>query len=121
LNAIPKIVFSKTLDRAPWGGWPDAKIVKTSAAKEVEKLKEAPGKDMVIWGSLSLAQSLINEGLVDEYQLFVCPLVLGTGTPLFREKVDSLDMKLLETRSFDRGAVLLAYAPAEARSFAAAG
>jgi dihydrofolate reductase len=112
LNAIPKIVFSSSLDRAPWGSWDDARIVETSAANEVAKLKQEPGKDMVIWGSLSLAQSLTNEGLIDEYQLIVCPVVLGGGKPLFRDTVDSFDVKLLNTKSFDRGAVLLAYAHA---------
>jgi dihydrofolate reductase len=116
LNAIPKIVFSKTLDHAPWDKWADATIVKNSAAKEVAKLKQKSGKDMVIWGSISLAQSLMKEGLIDEYQLIVCPIVLGSGKPLFRDKVDSFDMILLNTKSFDRGTVLLAYAAAKAPS-----
>jgi dihydrofolate reductase len=114
LNAIPKIVFSKSLDRAPWGSWDDARIVKGDAAKEVAKLKQKSGKDMVIWGSISLAQSLTKEGLIDEYQLVVCPVVLGSGKPLFRDEVDSFGMKLLEAQSFDRGAVLLAYTAANA-------
>jgi dihydrofolate reductase len=112
LNAIPKVVFSSTLDRAPWGSYPAAKIVKTSAAKEVAKLRQGSGKDMVIWGSISLAQSLMGEGLIDEYQLIICPLVLGTGRALFPEKKGSANMKLLNTQSFDRGAVLVAYTPA---------
>ena len=115
LNAIPKIVFSKTLDRAPWGSYPEARLVKTSAAKEVAKLRQGSGKDMVLWGSISLAQSLMGEGLIDEYQLIVCPLVLGKGRPLFAEKKDSVTMKLLTTKSFDRGSVLLAYAAEKAR------
>lgn len=114
LNAIPKIVFSKTLDRAPWGSYPEARVVKTSAAKEVAKLRQGSGKDMVLWGSISLAQSLMGEGLIDEYQLIVCPLVLGNGRPLFAEKKDAVTMKLLTTKSFDRGSVLLAYAAEKA-------
>jgi dihydrofolate reductase len=74
---------------------------------------------MVIWGSISLAQSLTNEGLIDEYQLVVCPGVLGSDKPLFGYKVDSFGMKLLKTESFDRGAVLLAYTAARGRSAAA--
>jgi dihydrofolate reductase len=97
LNAIPKVVFSRSLDRAPWGSWGDARIVKTSAAKEVAKLRQQSGKDMAIWGSISLAQSLMNEGLIDEYQLVVCPVVLGSGRPLFRDKVEPFGMKLLST------------------------
>jgi dihydrofolate reductase len=112
LNAIPKIVFSRSLDRAPWGSWDDARIVKNSAAKEVAKLKQGSGKDMVIWGSISLAQSLMNEGLIDEYQLVVCPVVLGSGKPLFRDKVGPMGMRLLKAQSFDRGTVLLAYTAA---------
>src|SRR5688572_29085027 len=111
LNAIPKVVFSRTLDRAPWGSYPDAKLVKTSAAKEVANLRQGSGKDMVIWGSISLAQSLMNDELIDEYQLIVCPVVLGSGRPLFPNE-DSVNMKLLTTQSFDRGSVLLAYAAA---------
>jgi dihydrofolate reductase len=117
LNAIPKVVFSRTLTRAPWGSWDDARVVKTDAASEVGKLKEAPGKDMVVWGSLSLAQSLVDDGLIDDYQLVVCPVVLGSGRRLFRDK-SSLDMKLLDARSFDRGAVLLSYEAAHVPSTA---
>lgn len=118
INATSKIVFTKTLTRAPWGTWDDARIVKTDAAREVARLKETPGKDMVIWGSLSLAQSLIDEGLIDDYQLIVCPVVLGNGRSLFRDK-DSLEMRLLDTRSFDRGAVLLSYEAAKVPATAA--
>jgi dihydrofolate reductase len=119
LNAIPKIVFSRSLDRAPWGSWDEARIVKNSAAKEVAKLKQESGNDMVIWGSISLAQSLTNEGLIDEFQLVVCPVVLGSGKPLFRDKVHPFGMRLLKTQAFDRGTVLLAYTAAKAPSTAA--
>ena len=111
LNAIPKVVFSRTLGRAPWGSYPDARVVKTNAAKEVSNLRQGSGKDMVIWGSISLAQSLMDEGVLDEYQLIVCPVVLASGRALFPDK-HSVNMKLLTTRSFDRGSVLLAYAAA---------
>ena len=107
INATPKIVFSKTLDRAPWGGWDEATVVKTDAATEIEKLKQQPGKDMVMWGSISLAQSLMNEGLFDEYQLIVCPVLLAEGRRLFEEHVSPTH--LLSTSSFDRGSVLLSY------------
>lgn len=63
----------------------------------------------MLWGSLSLAQSLMKDGLIDEYQLVVCPLVLGTGRPLFAAKTAPLGLELVETQSFDRGAVLLTY------------
>jgi dihydrofolate reductase len=115
LNALDKVVFSRTLSRAPWGKWSDARIVKSDAAKEVEKLRRGSGKDMVLWGSLSLAQALMADGLIDEYQLIVLPVVLAGGRPLFPDR-SGLDLKLLDTRSFDRGGVLLAYGPAKAVS-----
>jgi dihydrofolate reductase len=114
LNAIPKVVFSKTLKRAPWGTWDEARIVKGDASKEVARLRDGSGKSMVIWGSISLAQSLMKDGLIDEYQLVVCPVVLGSGRALFSGKNGSSNMKLLRTQSFDRGAVLLAYTAAQA-------
>jgi dihydrofolate reductase len=113
LNAIPKIVFSKTLDAAPWGKWDAAKVVSNSASDEVAKLKTKPGKDMILWGSLSVAESLMDAGLIDEYRLVVCPTVLGNGRPLFRGV--SLDMRLTKSSAFDRGTVQLIYAPAKAR------
>ena len=115
LNSIPKIVFSKTLESAPWGDWEDAKIVKTTAVKEVAKLKRRSGKNMVIWGSISLAQSLIKEDLIDEYGLVMCPVVLGSGRPLFLDEVDAFGLKLVEAKTFDRGAVQLKYKPVPAK------
>ena len=110
LNLTPKLVFSKTLDRAPWGKYAEAKVVKTGAVETVAKLKELPGKDMVLWGSISLARSLMRGGVIDQYQLVVLPLVLGSGTPLFGNDAPRLDLKLQETKSFDRGQVVLTYA-----------
>ncbi|HEX6730952.1 MAG TPA: dihydrofolate reductase family protein [Pyrinomonadaceae bacterium] len=109
LNSIPKIVFSKTLKSAPWGDWEDAKVVKNSPVKELAKLKRQSGKNMIIWGSISIAQAAIIAGLIDEYRLVTCPIVLGSGMPLFLNKVDSFGLKLLESKSFDLGAVQLKY------------
>ena len=110
LNTTSKIVFSKTLDRAPWGKWAEASVVKTDAVEALAKLKAQSGKDMVMWGSISLARSLMKAGLIDQYQLVVCPLVLGRGTPLFGDSAPEIDLRLLETKRFDRGAVVLKYA-----------
>lgn len=112
LNATPKIVFSQTLDSAPWGKWEEAKVVRHSAVEEITRLKQQPGKDMVLWGSISLAQSLMKEGLIDECQLRVCPVVLGNGRPLFPHDINPVDMKLRETKTYDSGLVLLDYQPA---------
>ena len=109
LNATPKIIFSKNLDRAPWGKWDEARVVKTNAAEEINKLKQQPGKNMVLWGSISLAQSLIKENLIDEYHLRICPIAIGSGKSLFPNKMDSLNLKLVDIKKYDSGLVLLHY------------
>jgi dihydrofolate reductase len=83
INAIPKIVFSTTLDDAPWGEWNNATVESEDPARTVAQLKRQSGKDMVIWGSISLGQSLMQAGLIDQLQLIMCPVVLGRGKPLF--------------------------------------
>ena len=118
LNSIPKIVFSRTLDTAPWGDWDPAKIVSNPPVDEIKKLKSRSGKNMIIWGSISLAQAAIRAGLIDEYRLVMCPVVLGSGKPLFLNHVDPFGMKLLEMKSFDRGAVQLKYKAAATKKIA---
>lgn len=110
VNATPKVVFSRTLERAPWGVWDEARIVNGTPADEVATLKHQSGKDIAIWGSISLVQCLIKEGLVDEYRLVVCPVVLGSGRPLFNDGIMSIGMKLMRANTLDRGAVALMYA-----------
>jgi dihydrofolate reductase len=109
LNETPKIVFSSTLESAPWGSWEPARLVSDSAAEEVRRLKAAPGKDMVVWGSLALSDSLIREGLVDEYRLQVCPVVLGRGKRLFEDGLATQRLTHLETNTYD-GMVAVRYA-----------
>ena len=119
LNGTPKFVFTQTLKHAPWGTWKDARIVREGAADEVGKLKRQPGKAIVVWGSISLAQHLIDRGVVDEYRLVMCPVVLGSGRPLFREGAP-LDMKLVASKTLDRGAVSLTYVQVHGHSAAQA-
>jgi len=107
LNATPKVVFSKTLERAPWGKWEEARVVAGSATEEAARLKQEPGKDMVVWGSLSLAQSLMKERLVDEYRLWLCPIVLGKGKRLFADDVDPHALTWLEATPHEGGVVSL--------------
>jgi dihydrofolate reductase len=104
-------VFSKTLDRAPWGSWPEASISRDDPREEIPRLRGLAGKDLVVWGSLTLVQSLAEARLVDEYQLWLLPLVLGGGRPLFGEGAVSIAMELLEAKTTDRGATLLRYEP----------
>jgi dihydrofolate reductase len=109
LNATPKIVFSKTLTKAPWGTWEDAKVVASDTTTKIEELKQGPGKDMVIWGSISLAQSLMKEKLIDEYELRICPVVLGDGLKLFPDDLRVGHLNLLETKTYKNGLVFLRY------------
>jgi len=79
LNTLPKLVFSNTLSEAPWGTWPPARVVRGDAVAEIRRLKAQDGTNMVLWGSLSLAQDLIAADLIDEYHLQLCPTLVGGG------------------------------------------
>lgn len=107
MNSLPKIVFSKTLKSADWQ---NTKL-KKDAAKELKKLRAKSGKDMFILGSGELARSLIKDSLIDEYRLMVNPVVLGKGTPMFKDVQDKFDLKLVRTKTFSSGNVLLYYQP----------
>lgn len=110
LNATPKVVFSSTLESAPWGSWEPARVVSGNAAEEVRRLKAEPGMDMVVWGSLALSDALMREGLVDEYRLQVCPVVLGRGKRLFEDGLDMQWLTRLETETYDE-MIAVRYAP----------
>src|SRR5258708_33515102 len=81
LNAMRKMVFSRTLERVEWN---NSTLVKELIPEDIEHMKHEPGRDMVIYGSASLVRTLTNLGLIDEYQLLVHPLILGSGKPLFQ-------------------------------------
>ena len=108
MNQTAKVVFSRTLDRVEWA---NARLVKGNAAKEVARLKQQPGADMLIFGSANLAARLTQSGLIDEYRMMVAPIVLGGGRPLFQGVEGRLPMKLVNTKVFRSGNVLLAYQP----------
>ncbi|MBI3023430.1 MAG: dihydrofolate reductase [Thaumarchaeota archaeon] len=108
MNNMPKIVFSKTLDKVEWN---NTRLVKGNIVEEISKLKQQPGKDLIIFGSAKLASSLINLGLIDEFRIMVNPVVLGKGNPLFEEIKDKISLKLLKTKTFGSGNVLLYYKP----------
>ena len=108
LNSIPKMVFSKSLKEAPWGRWQPAEIIRTDAAEKIEALKRQPGKDMVLWGSISLGQYFIKAGLIDEYQFRIVPVILGGGTLLFNAGEQS-DLLLTRIQSYPSGILLAEY------------
>jgi dihydrofolate reductase len=108
MNSLPKIVFSRTLAAADWN---NTKLIKENVAAEVARLKQQPGKDLVILGSSNLCISLLRLGLIDELRIMVNPVVLGSGKTLFDGMNSSLKLKLLTTRTFTSGNVLLYYRP----------
>ncbi|MBD2701225.1 dihydrofolate reductase family protein [Spirosoma sp. BT702] len=112
LNETPKLIFSKTLTQAPWGKWKPATVISEDAVETIRSLKEQSGKDMVLWGSISLAQSLMKAGLIDEYHLRVCPVVLGEGKALFPNSFSLPQLKHVATKTYKAGLVLLRYVPA---------
>ncbi len=106
LNNSPKIVFSSTLEKADWQ---NTEVVKELNKDEILKLKQQPGKNMMIFGSGTIVEQLTNLGLIDEYQLMVNPVILGTGRPLFTDIKDRITLKLVKTKTFSNGIVLLQY------------
>ena len=108
MNNTPKIVFSKTLEKA---AWKNTIVIKEIKKEEILKMKQQPGKNMVIYGSGSIVSTFTELGLIDEYHIFVNPVVLGNGKPLFKDLKDRINLKLLKTKTFSSGNVLLIYQP----------
>jgi dihydrofolate reductase len=103
-QALPRIVFSTTLDRVEG----NARLASGSVVEEVTRLKEQPGKDLGVGGA-GLAAACTKLGLVDEYELFVNPVVLGSGTPYFPALDERIALELVETRTFGSRVVYLRY------------
>jgi dihydrofolate reductase len=108
MNSLPKVVFSRTLDKASWN---NTKLVKGDLATEVRKMKNEPGPDMVIMGSGTLVAQLAQEDLIDEYEIALNPIALGKGRTMFEGMKKKLNLKLTKTRTFSNGNVFLCYEP----------
>ena len=106
MNSQTKYVVSTTLKTADWQ---NSKLIKDKVPEEIAKLKQQPGKDIIVSGSVELVQTLMQHDLVDEYTLLVYPVVLGTGKKLFREGMAKLPLKLVESRPTSTGVVILRY------------
>jgi dihydrofolate reductase len=102
---LPKVVFSTTLDAVEGR---NARLATRGIAEEVAELKAQPGKDIAVGGA-GLASSLVEQGLVDEFRLFISPVVLGGGSPYFPTREQRIDLELLETRTFGSRVVYLRY------------
>ena len=103
-KALPKIVFSNSLENVEG----NTRLARADVAEEVARLKDQPGKDLAVGGA-GLASALVKLGLVDEYRLFVSPVVLGGGTPYFPALEERIDLELVETRNFGRGVLYVRY------------
>jgi dihydrofolate reductase len=108
MNNLPKVVFSRTLEKASWN---NTKLVKADLPAAVRKMKQEPGEDMALMGSGSIVSQLAQEGLIDEYQIVVNPVVLGQGRTMFDGVTKMLTLRLTKTRSFGNGNVVLSYEP----------
>ena len=96
INNIPKIVYSRTLENVDWN---NTELKREIVKEEILDLKHRSGKDILV-GSPSLIVTLGNLGVIDEYQLAIHPIVIGTGLPLFKNIIDRIDLKLLKTKTF---------------------
>lgn len=108
LSEWTKVVFSKFMDKADWQ---PAKILHEIDEKEIKRLKSSDGKDIALYGSGTIVRQLTELGLIDEYRFMLNPVILGQGKSLF-EGVKPKKLKLIDTKKFESGNVLLAYRPA---------
>jgi dihydrofolate reductase len=106
LTDIPKIVFSNTLDKSKWA---NVELAKGDTTEEINKLKNQPGNDLIVYGGSSFVSSLIKEKLIDQYYLLVNPFAIGSGLTIFQSLQSKLALTLSKSRQFNCGTVLLTY------------
>jgi dihydrofolate reductase len=106
MNKLPKVVFSKTLKDVSWN---NTRVVKSDIATEVRKMKQAKGPDLVLMGSGTIVSQLTNARLIDEYQLVLNPIVLGSGRTMFEGVEEKVKLKLKKTKPFKNGNLVLWY------------
>lgn len=106
IETIPKVVVSTTLKSVDWN---NTTIIADNLVDEITKLKQQPGKDIVIFGSPSLSQTLAQLGLVDEYQLSLSPVILGAGKPFFTNHEPKMQLQLLAGKTFASGTMAMHY------------
>lgn len=108
MNALPKLVLSRTLERAEWN---NTQILRDRVAERLTELKREPGKPIVAWAGAGLVKTLGDLGLVDEYRLIVTPVLLGGGTPMFQGIERRRRLKLTRTTQLGRNLSVLCYQP----------
>jgi dihydrofolate reductase len=107
MNAIPKYVVSSTLERADWN---NSTVLRGGVEQAVAEVKQKHERDVLVWGSGTLARELLAKGLADEYHLMLFPVVLGGGKKLFDGAVES-QLSLVDSRATDKGVLILTYVP----------
>ena len=107
INKLPKHVASRTLKEMAW----NATLLKGDDAKELSRLKQQPGQDILMYGCGGLAYTLAQHGLIDEYQIKVFPVAVGNGKRLFHDK-GKVGLKLINSKTFSTGVVVHTYQPA---------
>jgi len=110
MNGVQKYVVSTTLEEPL--EWSNSTLIKENVAEEIEKLKNQPGKDIVISGSGALVRSLLADGIIDELKLMIHPIVVGGGKRLFEEGEEQTALELVDSEVFSTGVVYLTYGPA---------
>ena len=113
MNEIPKVVFSKTLQRADW---PETRIASGDLAEEITRLKREPGNDLIAYGGATFDQAVSRLGLVDEYRLMIQPAALGAGLPLFKDLTAPLQLELVEATTYSAGLAIHVYRPRDQES-----
>ena len=108
MNKTDKLVFSRTMKKAPWQ---NTRIVNGDIADQVSKLKSEPGPGMTILGSGTIVAQLTDANLIDEYQVVVCPVVLGAGRTMFDGVKEMVKLRLTSSRAFKNGNLLTVYEP----------
>lgn len=106
MNRLSKIVFSRTLDQVEWN---NTRLIRENAREQLMSLKSQPGKDMAIFGSATLISSITD--MIDEHRIMVNPILLGRGTPLFKDTGGRVRLRLVNARIFSSDNVLLSYQP----------
>jgi dihydrofolate reductase len=109
MNGYPKYVVSRTL-KEPLE-WNNSTLIRQNVAEEVSRLKQQPGKDVLIFGSGELVNTLIQHDLIDEYRLMLFPVVVGSGKRLFKDGIETKVLRLVETKTFGSDVVILSYQP----------
>jgi dihydrofolate reductase len=107
MNSYEKVVFSKTLTTV--SNWSNSRLANRSITREINELKQQPGKDIIVYGSGKLATALIRHNLVDEYHIWVHPVVIERGRALFKNLHGRLNIHPFKTKVFDTGVVLMCY------------